>query len=103
MGVLRSNTEILYDRLIQRKDYNTKKINENMECEIMQIVLDETRHAFGNNNNDGENKNGIVIVELMNNNINDMDSNIQRIELWIDQWRMDNQYSFSCRKKKTKT
>ena len=36
--VLRTNTEHLYDRLSER-GYSTKKINENMECEIMQEVL----------------------------------------------------------------
>ena len=91
--VLRSNTEILYDRL-QERGYNSKKISENMECEIMQVVLDETKQAFGggaNGGNDSSN-NGIVIVELMSNTIDDLESNVNRIMMWIDQWKIDNGY-----------
>lgn len=89
--VLRSNTEILYDRL-QQRGYNSKKISENMECEIMQVVLDETKQAFGGASSDDSGNNGIVIVELMSNTIDDLESNVNRIITWIDQWKIDNGY-----------
>ena len=43
--VLRANTDILYDRLTER-GYNDKKRNENIECEIMQVVLEECRESY---------------------------------------------------------
>ena len=43
--VLRSGTTQLYDRLAQR-NYSTKKIDENMECEIMQVVLENARESY---------------------------------------------------------
>lgn len=44
--VLTARTDVLYDRLVAR-GYNTEKINENMECEIMRIVLEEAVERFG--------------------------------------------------------
>lgn len=43
--VLRAETAILYDRLAARH-YNAKKLDENMECEIMQIVLENARESY---------------------------------------------------------
>lgn len=43
--VLRSDTNVLYDRLNER-GYSEKKLTENMECEIMQVVLDEVRESY---------------------------------------------------------
>ncbi|KAG5463316.1 MAG: AAA domain-containing protein, partial [Olpidium bornovanus] len=40
--VLRADNKNLYDRLVSRR-YNQKKIEENVECEIMQVVLEEAR------------------------------------------------------------
>ena len=43
--VLRSSTTVLYDRLIAR-GYDKKKLDENMECEIMQVVLEDARANY---------------------------------------------------------
>lgn len=43
--VLTCSTEILYDRLKSR-GYSKKKIEENMECEIMRVCADESREIF---------------------------------------------------------
>ena len=43
--VLRADTNVLYDRL-KKRGYSDKKVNENMECEIMQVVLDEARESY---------------------------------------------------------
>ena len=31
-----------------------------------------------------------LVVELTSNNSDEMESNVERIETWIKQWRMDN-------------
>jgi adenylate kinase len=77
--VLRTNTEQLYDRLVMR-GYNDRKRDENMECEIMQVVLDAVQENFEGN----------VIVELQSNTVDDMESNISRIEQWYADWRSNN-------------
>lgn len=44
--VLTARTDVLFDRLVARK-YSQDKVNENMECEIMRIVLEEAVERFG--------------------------------------------------------
>ena len=43
--VLRAENSILYPRL-QSRCYSEKKLTENMEAEIMQVVLDEARESY---------------------------------------------------------
>jgi adenylate kinase len=73
--VLRSNTEILYDRLTAR-GYNEKKRNENMECEIMQVILEEARESYDQN----------IVHEVQSNTIEDMESNVERVSGWYKAW-----------------
>lgn len=67
--VITSNTESLFDRLQARK-YSAKKINENMECEIMQVVLEEATEHY---------EPQIKIQTLMNNDFDELDKNIDII------------------------
>jgi len=73
--VMTVNTELLYDRLIAR-GYDTKKVNENMECEIMKVVLDSAKESYAEE----------VVQDLPSNTTEDMESNMVRIESWIDHW-----------------
>jgi len=72
--VLRTDNTILYPRL-EKRGYSLKKLTENIECEIMQVVLDEATESY---------QHGIV-WELQNNDIQDMDSNIEKILTWIEE------------------
>lgn len=45
----------------------------------MEVLLQEAREAF-----DEE-----VVVELTSNSSEEMESNMDRIEAWIKQWKMD--------------
>ena len=73
--VMTANTEVLFDRLTAR-GYSEKKITENMQCEIMQVVLESARESYAEE----------VVQELPSNTIGDMESNVSRIETWVDQW-----------------
>lgn len=46
----------------------------------MQVLLQEARDSY-----DEE-----MVVELQSNTSDEMDSNVDRIEQWITQWRKDN-------------
>eukprot|EP01031_Cornospumella_fuschlensis_P034222 gene34222-41423_t len=74
--VLRAETNVLFDRLTER-GYNEKKKSENMECEIMQVVLDEARESYDEN----------MVHELPSNTVDDLDSNVQRIAQWLTNWK----------------
>ncbi|KAF1985991.1 P-loop containing nucleoside triphosphate hydrolase protein [Aulographum hederae CBS 113979] len=77
--VIRCDSTILYDRLEARK-YSAKKLEENMDAEIMQVLLEEARDAY-----DEE-----IVVELQSDKIEDVEGNVDRIEQWIENWKEDN-------------
>lgn len=77
--VLRADNTVLYDRLAARS-YSQKKIEENVEAEIMQVVLDEVRGSY---------KNEITVV-LQSDTIDQMVSNSQRVVTWVRQWIENN-------------
>ncbi|KAK1240658.1 hypothetical protein MKX07_004686 [Trichoderma sp. CBMAI-0711] len=76
--VLRVDSKTLYDRL-EARNYAEAKLQENLDSEIMEVLLQEAREAF-----DEE-----IVVELTSNDSEEMESNIDRIEAWIKQWKTD--------------
>ena len=70
---------MLYDRLVER-GYSETKRSENMECEIMQIVLDEARASYAEE----------IVHEVQSNTLEDMEGNVTRVEQWVQQWIKDN-------------
>ena len=77
--VLRAETAQLHDRLKSR-DYSEKKVQENLDAEIMEVVLSEARESY-----DEE-----IVVALESNEDGDVEGNVERIESWIANWRRDN-------------
>jgi adenylate kinase len=77
--VLRTETEVLFDRLSAR-GYNEKKRSENLQAEIMQVVLDEAKESYATE----------IVQEVPSNNIEDMDTNVLRVDQWVKQWLKDN-------------
>ena len=73
--VLRTDNTILYDRL-QKRAYNQKKLQENVECEIMQVVLEEARNSYKQD----------IIHEVQSDNIDQMESNVGRVQEWFKSW-----------------
>ena len=78
--VLRTDNTLLFDRLV-RRGYSARKVQENVECEIMRVVADEALASFP--------KEGIV-HELQSEAPRDLEDNAARVEAWLAQWRRDN-------------
>ncbi|KAI0840191.1 P-loop containing nucleoside triphosphate hydrolase protein [Hypoxylon sp. FL0890] len=76
--VLRVDSSTLYDRLSARK-YPEAKLQENLDSEIMEVLLQEARDSYDEQ----------IIVELTSNTTDEMESNVDRIEAWIKQWKQD--------------
>lgn len=70
---------MLYDRL-KARGYSQSKIDENLDCEIMDVILQEAREAYAPE----------IIVELQSNTTEEMDSNVSRIISWVDTWKVNN-------------
>lgn len=77
--VLRTNTEVLFDRL-QERGYSEKKRTENMECEIMEIVSEAAKESYAVE----------IVHELQSNTIEELESNVDRVVSWIDAWKANN-------------
>jgi adenylate kinase len=48
-----------------------------MECEIMQVVLDEARESYAPE----------IVVELSSDTVDEMESNVDRVKMWLDAWK----------------
>ena len=77
--VLRTDSKKLYDRSKTRK-YPENKLQENLDSEIMEVLLEEARESY-----DEE-----VVIELQSNEAEDIESNVERIVIWIENWKKDN-------------
>ena len=77
--VLRTDSANLYDRL-QARHYPEKKLQENIDSEIMEVLLEEARGSY-----DEE-----MVVELQSNETDDIEANVERLEAWIKSWKVDN-------------
>lgn len=76
--VLRTSNSLLFDRLSERK-YSEKKIEENLDCEIMEVILNDANLAY----------NKEIVISLDSNNEEDMKDNQGRIEAWVEMWMKD--------------
>ena len=61
------------------RGYPLKKIQENNEAEIMEVVLEEARESYAPE----------IVVELKSEGTEDLESNVARIVQWINAWRKD--------------
>jgi adenylate kinase len=71
--VLSTSTEVLFDRL-QNRGYSNRKIDENMECEIMQVVYESAMESYRPE----------IVHRLESNTIDDMDTNSARLKAWYE-------------------
>jgi len=62
------------------RNYSEVKLQENLDSEIMEVLLQEARDSY-----DEE-----IVVELTSNTTDEVETNVERIEAWITQWRKDN-------------
>lgn len=54
-----------------------KKIKENNEAEIMEVVLEEARQSYP----------AEIVIELKSETMEDIESNVSRIVDWIKAWQ----------------
>lgn len=66
--VLRTDNTVLYERL-EKRGYNQEKLTTNIECEIMQVLLEEAREHYGLDR----------VYELFSNTVLDVDYNINNM------------------------
>jgi adenylate kinase len=61
------------------RGYPLKKIQENNEAEIMEVILEEARSSYP----------AEIVVELKSEGMEDLEANVSRMVDWIAVWRKD--------------
>lgn len=82
--VLRTDNSNLYDRL-KTRNYNELKLQENLDCEIMEVILQEARDSYIPD----------IVIELRSDSAEEMDENVDRIVSWVVKWIEDHPYGVS--------
>jgi hypothetical protein len=57
----------------RRRNYSQKKLTENVEAEIMQVILDEARESYAEE----------IVLELSSDTLEALEANVQRILQFI--------------------
>ncbi|KAJ4486311.1 AAA domain-containing protein [Lentinula aciculospora] len=76
--VLQCEHSQLWDRL-EKRSYPLKKIQENNEAEIMQVVLEEARASYP----------AEIVVVLKSESTEDLEANVTRLVEWVKSWRQE--------------
>ncbi len=79
MVVLRTDSTKLYDRL-KARNYPEGKLQENLDSEIMEVLLGEARESYDEG----------IVVELQSNEAEDIEGNVERIVIWVEDWKRNN-------------
>merc|ERR1712241_1475471 len=77
--VLRTDNTQIFDRL-KTRNYNQKKLDDNVQCEIFQTILDEARESYKPE----------IVHEIRSDVLEDVETNANNISLWIDHWISNN-------------
>ncbi|CAI6008960.1 unnamed protein product [Closterium sp. NIES-65] len=72
--VLQTDNSLLYDRLSAR-GYTGKKLQSNMECEIMQVLLEEARDSYKES----------IVHPMQSDSLEDMERNVATIKQMVSQ------------------
>ncbi|XP_051028239.1 adenylate kinase isoenzyme 6 [Acomys russatus] len=76
--VLRTDNSILYKRL-ETRGYNEKKLQDNIQCEIFQVLYEEAIASYKEE----------IVHQLPSNEPEELEDNISQISKWIEQWVKD--------------
>lgn len=74
--VLQTENSVLYDRLHNR-GYSEKKLQNNIECEIFQVLLEEAKESYSED----------IVMALKSDNIEDVTRNVATLTDWVRAWQ----------------
>lgn len=76
--VLRTDNSVLFDRLLKR-GYKDNKIQENLDCEIMEVVYQDAIEGYVPE----------IVISLNSNTVEELEDNVDRVAAWIENWVKD--------------
>ncbi|EPS61910.1 hypothetical protein M569_12885 [Genlisea aurea] len=78
VAVLQSDNSFLHGRLTKR-GYTGKKLSNNIECEIFQVLLEEANESYPED----------IVVALRSDTVEDIDANVAYLSRWLTTWMTD--------------
>ena len=73
--VLQTDNTVLWERL-EKRGYATKKIQENVQCEIMHVIEEEARESYAEQ----------IVHCVSSNTAEEMEQNVERLAAWVTAW-----------------
>jgi broad-specificity NMP kinase len=61
---------------LQTRKYSEKKIQENVECEIMHVILEEALDSYSSD----------IVVTMSSDTVDEMEENVNHIADWMAEW-----------------
>ena len=74
--VLQTDNTVLWNRL-EKRGYPEKKIQENVQCEIMNIIAEEARDSYVEE----------IVHCVPSNTAEEMEQNVDRLTAWLAAWK----------------
>ena len=72
-------TGISFRFIFSGRGYPVNKVQENVECEIMQVILDEARESYALD----------IVQELRSDKYEDLEQNVERVQQWLENWKKE--------------
>ena len=67
---------MLWGRL-EKRGYKDKKIQDNVQCEIMNVIVEEARESYAED----------IVHCVSSNTVDEMEQNVERLAAWAAAWR----------------
>ncbi|GBF95109.1 adenylate kinase isoenzyme [Raphidocelis subcapitata] len=74
--VLQADNTVLWERL-EKRGYPTAKVQENVQCEIMMVLLEEARDSYREE----------IVIPLQSDTVEQLEGNVARIARWAEDYR----------------
>lgn len=74
--VLQTDNSVLWERL-EKRGYNEKKLQDNVQCEIMHVIVEEARESYNKD----------IVHAVPSNDVEQMESNVDRLVEWINSFK----------------
>ncbi|KAL4448646.1 hypothetical protein ABPG75_005865 [Micractinium tetrahymenae] len=74
--VLQTDNSVLWERL-EKRAYSQKKIQENVQCEIMHVIVEEATDSYREE----------IVHVLQSTTPEDMERNVEQLAAWCRTWR----------------
>ena len=76
--VLQTDNSVLWERL-EKRGYSSKKLQENIQCEIMHVIAEEARESYDHE----------IVHAVSSNTAEEMEANVDKLSSWILAWKPD--------------